>query len=423
MGLGGVDLVVVGRALVGGSLVEAAVAVENGRIVGVTSPALAPPAEEVVELGAKRLLLPGMVDLHVHMREPGLEHKEDWRTGSMAAARGGVTCVFDMPNNKPPTNTCERVREKISRARSKSLVDFGVYAGYNPQPAELERCSSEFFGFKLYPDDLYSSGAEEVFRLAAKLRKPVLVHAEDPSRFRPSPLHSEARPPEAELSAARRAVELAALTGAWLHLTHVSTAAVLREVSAARVALDITLDATPHHALLNESLYRGPLASIARVNPPLRGEEDREAVYESLRKGVVDAVVTDHAPHQLEEKLSQDPPPGFPGLELALHLLLREVLEGRMPLSVLELYSSRPAALAGLRKGRIAPGFDADLVVVEMREWVVKGSELVSKAKYTPFEGVKLRTATAATYVRGQLVYHEGVFAEKAVGMLVSGGG
>jgi len=189
------------------------------------------------------------------------------------------------------------------------------------------------------------------------------------------------------------------------------------------VALDITLDVTPHHALLNESLYRGPLASIARVNPPLRGEEDREAVYEALRKGVVNAVVTDHAPHQLEEKLSRDPPPGFPGLELALHLLLREVLEGRMPLSVLELYSLKPAALAGLRKGRIAPGFDADLVVVELREWVVRGSELVSKAKYTPFEGARLRTATAATYVRGQLVYHEGVFADKAVGTLATGDG
>jgi len=182
-----VDLVLVGKALVGGSLVEAAVAVEGGRIAGVTSPALAPPAEELVELGARRLLLPGMVDLHVHMREPGLEYKEDWRTGSMAAARGGVTCVFDMPNNKPPTNTCERIREKISRAVLRSLVDFGVYAGYNPQPAGLERCSGDFFGFKLYPENLYSSGAEEVFRLAAKLGKPVFVHAEDPSPSEPPP--------------------------------------------------------------------------------------------------------------------------------------------------------------------------------------------------------------------------------------------
>lgn len=414
-----VDLLLVGRAYVDGSLEEVAVAVEDGKIAAVTRPSLAPPAERKLELGASAVLLPGMVDIHVHMREPGLEYKEDWRTGSMAAARGGVTCVFDMPNNSPPANTCERLREKLSRASAKSLVDFGFYAGFSPGLEELGSCPELFLGLKLYPEDLFHEKSLSAFMLAARLGKPVVVHAEDPGRFKHSAVHSEARPPEAELSAARHAILLAARTGAWLHLTHVSTGAVLREALAARVSLRVTTDVTPHHMLLNESLYRGPSAGIAKVNPPLRGEEDRRDVYEAARMLAVDAVATDHAPHSLEEKLSQSPPPGFPGLEIALHLLLREILEGRLPLRALELYSRRPSRLFGLRKGVIAPGFDADLVVVEKSQWVVKSSDFASKAKYTPFEGAVLRTRTAMTFVRGQLVYSDGEFHAGVSGGLV----
>ncbi|MEM2274221.1 MAG: dihydroorotase family protein [Thermofilum sp.] len=417
-----VDLLLVGRAYVDGSLEEVAVAVDGGRVVAVTRPPLAPLAEKKLELGASAILLPGMVDIHVHMREPGLEYKEDWRTGSMAAAKGGVTCVFDMPNNSPPANTCERLREKFSRASAKSLVDFGFYAGFSPNLEGLAGCPELFLGLKLYPEDLFHEKSPDAFALAAKLGKPVVVHAEDPSRFKPSDIHSEARPPEAELSAARHAILLAARTGAWLHLTHVSTGAVLREALAARVSLSVTTDVTPHHMLLNESLYRGRAAGLAKVNPPLRGEEDRRDVYEAARKLAVDAVATDHAPHSLDEKVSPSPPPGFPGLEIALHLLLREILEGRFPLRALDLYSRRPSGLFGVRKGVIAPGFDADFVVVEKSEWVVKGSDFASKAKYTPFEGIVLRTKTAMTFVRGQLVYRNGEFHEGAWGSLVRPG-
>ncbi len=417
-----VDVVFVGKAYLGGRFEEVAVAVEGGAIAAVTKPALAPCGENTIVLGPKQLLLPGMVDLHVHMREPGLEHKEDWRTGSMAAAKGGVTCVFDMPNNVPPANTCVRLREKVARALSKSIVDFGVYAGCSDEPEALKPCADLFFGFKLYPEDLYSSRAQPTFELAAELGKPVVVHPEDPSLFRSAPTHSEARPPEAELAAVDHALRLAQSTGAWLHLTHVTAKPALERIPAAKTRLSVTFDVTPHHMLLNDSLYRGPLAGIAKVNPPLRGEEHRAAVYAAVRGGAVDAVVTDHAPHALAEKLSEDPPPGFPGLELGLHLLLKEVLEGRLPLSAIDLYSSKPARLAGLRKGAIAPWFDADLVIVELAEWRVKGSELVSKAKYTPFEGWLMRTRTVATYVRGRCVYREGEFTAEGGGRLAAPG-
>jgi len=414
------DVVFVGKAYLGGRFEEAAVAVGEGVILAVAKPALAPRSEETVVLEPKQLLLPGMVDLHVHMREPGLEHKEDWRTGSMAAAKGGVTCVFDMPNNVPPASTCERLREKVARALSKSIVDFGVYAGCSDEPEALRPCADLFFGFKLYPEDLYSPKARLTFELAAKLGKPVVVHPEDPSLFRNAPVHSEARPPEAELSAVERALGLAQSTGAWLHLTHVSARPALEKILAAKTRLSVTFDVTPHHMLLNDLLYRDHLANIAKVNPPLRGEEHRAAVYAAAQSAAADAIVTDHAPHALAEKLSENPPPGFPGLELALHLLLKEVLEGRLPLSAIDLYSSKPARLAGLRKGVVAPGFDADLAIVELAEWRVKGSELISKAKYTPFEGWLMRTRTVATYVRGRCVYREGEFAAERGGRLAA---
>lgn len=417
------ETVFIGKAYIGGRFEEVAVAVEGGVIAAVTKPALAPRSEETVSLGPKRLLLPGMVDLHVHMREPGLEHKENWRTGSMAAAKGGVTCVFDMPNNIPPANTCERLREKVARAFSKSIVDFGVYAGCSDEPEALRACADLFFGFKLYPEDLFSPKALPTFELAAELKKPVVVHPEDPNLLRSSPLHSEARPPEAELSAVELALELARSTGAHLHLTHVSTKLALERILAAKAWLKVTFDVTPHHMLLDDSLYRSSLAAIAKVNPPLRGEEHRAAVYTVAKSGAADALVTDHAPHALAEKLSENPPPGFPGLELALHLLLKEVLEGRFPPSVLDLYSLKPARLAGLRKGAIAPGFDADLVIVELAEWRVAGSELVSKAKYTPFEGWLMRTKTIATYVRGRCVYREGEFVAEGGGRLAAPAG
>ncbi len=416
----GVDLVVIGKAYMGGFFEEVAIGIDNGVIVSVTKPSLAPSSDARVEFGDGFLIFPGMVDIHVHMREPGFEYKEDWQTGSRSAVKGGVTLVVDMPNNRPPANNCDRLREKLSLASKKSLVDFAFYAGFNPRPEELDGCRDLFVGLKLYPEELFSQEALNVFRYASDTGKPVVVHAEDPYFFREAPRHSEARPPVAERSGVLRALDLAEATGAWLHVTHVSTEAALLEVLRAKTFLRprVTLDVTPHHALLNDSLYSSTLARIAVVNPPLRSEGDRRAVYAALKSGLVDAVATDHAPHGLEEKLGERPAPGFPGLEVALHLLLEEVLEGRLGLPAIELYSRKPAEMMGFRKGVIAPGFDGDLVVVAKEEWRIRGEEFESKAKYTPFEGRVLHTKTHAVYVRGVEVYAAGYFMAEGGGKL-----
>lgn len=415
-----VDLVLIGKAYLDRGFTNVAIAVDEGKIVAVSKPSLAPPSVARVEYGEKFLLLPGMVDIHVHLREPGLEYKEDWRSGSRSAVKGGVTMVVDMPNNVPPANTCERLLEKKRRASEKSLVDFAFYAGFNPEVERLGDCKDLFVGFKLYPEDLYSPAASRVFSYASMTGFPVVVHAENPLLFRSSGVHNEARPPEAEGSAVEHAIGLARESGAWLHVTHLSTGVALRRVLEAKISggIRVTFDVTPHHLLLTEELYRTSKRRIAVVNPPLRSEADRATIYAALKAGLPDAVVTDHAPHALEEKLSSDPKPGFPGLELALHLLLREILAKRLNIDVLDLYSRKPATLLGVEKGRLAPGYEGDVVVVSLEEWVVRSEELESKAKYTPFEGWILPTKTYAVYIRGEPVYVAGQFMREGGGRL-----
>ena len=409
-----VDLVVEGLAYVNGRFTEAAIAVLDGEIVSVSKPSLAPRSYSRRRYWGKVLLLPGMVDIHVHMREPGLEYKEDWYTGSLSALRGGVTAVFDMPNNRPPTNSRERLLEKARIADQKSLVDFGLYAGVPRELSELEKLRDLALGVKLYPEDL--GDVYELASTCANLGLPLIVHPEDPSKFRQArgPRHDLARPPEAEVAAVHRLLELARrIRGLKVHFTHVSLGSSISLIVSRRLdGLRVTFDCAIHHALLDSRLYETSLARVAKVNPQLRSSNDRRAVYNAIKSGTVDAVITDHAPHALEEKNSQDwesVPPGFPGLEIALPLLLTEIVEGRMGVNVLELYSSRPASLYGVAKGALAPGYDADVVVVEYGvDYRVSGLRLASKAKYTPFEGWRLRARVVGAFLRGDEVLAEG---------------
>ncbi|MCX8187499.1 MAG: dihydroorotase family protein [Nitrososphaeria archaeon] len=416
-----VDLVVEGKVFLGESLEWACVAIEGDEVVGITSPSHAPSSEQKITYGDGHIILPGMVDIHVHMREPGLSYKEDWETGSKAALRGGVTVVCDMPNNVPPIKSRESLMRKIEIAEGKSLVDFGLYIGYT---GELEKCSDLCVGVKLYPEDLAEPGLIDFLREAARLGKLVVIHPEDPELIRGGGAnYCEARPPESEISAVRKLLELG--SGARLHFTHVSTSGAIMEILAKKAQLRefISFDVTPHHMLLNSNLYSTELFKIAKVNPPLRSEDDRRTVYGVVRGMLADAVVTDHAPHSLGEKLSEDfseVPPGFPALEIALHLLLREILEGRLGLKTLNLYSSRPAEILGIRRGRISMGYKADLVIVKIGvERVVRGEDFVSKAKYTPFEGWRLATETRAVYLRGRKMLEDGEYLAERGGELI----
>ena len=412
------DLVITGKAYVGEAVLKVAVAVEGEEIACVSSPASAPPAEEVVELDEGKLLLPGMVDMHVHMRDLELSYKEDWYTGTLSALAGGVTFVADMPNTRPATNSVRGLEVKLREASRKALVDYGIYAGLPSDLKELEALLSRgVLGLKLYPEDLGSPILERALELCAMEGVLVVVHPEDQEV-----VERRGRVPEAEVRALEKMILLASRTGAHLHFTHVSLRESVRRVLEGKLSgLSLSMDATLHHMLLDEGVSRrlGPLAA---VNPPLRSRGDRLAILSAASKCLLDAVTSDHAPHTLEEKVAGAP--GFPGLELALPLLLTLVKDGLLPLSSLELYSSRPAKILGLRKGSLAPGWDADLVVADLkREEVVSGSKMRSKAKFTPFEGFALRAVVERVYLRGSLAYDDGeVLLKPGSGRLVRGG-
>jgi dihydroorotase len=371
-----------------------------------------------------KLLLPGMIDTHVHFREPGFTEKETWKTGSRAAAAGGVTTVVDQPNTKPPTINGHAFDEKADRA-AKSLVDFGLNGGVTPewQPNELFDRPLFALGEVFLADSTGGMGIEtdlfaEAVREATTRGVPVTVHAEDTDYFDTSAKDgddadawSAYRTAAAEHAAIERACEVGIEAGAQLHIAHTSTPAGIDLAAEA----GMTCEVTPHHLLLSrEDLDE--LGTFGRMNPPLRSEKRRKRVYERVADGGVDIVATDHAPHTRAEKETGiwEAPSGVPGVETALPLLLEEARHGRMSYErVRDLTAANPASVFNLpQKGRIEVGNDADLVLVDpdaTRE--IRGETLHSKAGWTPFEGWQ-GVFPQWTMVRGEMVYRAGGFGD-----------
>jgi allantoinase len=421
---------------------KASIGIEDGVIVEIGGSASMPPAERKIDAEGL-LVFPGVIDEHVHFREPGFEHKEDFRTGSMAAAAGGVTTVLDMPNTEPPTVDEHGFRVKLEAASRKSIVDFGFYAGVVPGKVEALRRLAELgaVGVKVYMSE--TTGIKEpvdgldlirAMELAASLGLRVGVHAEEGRLIaalrelmravgRNDPLaHMEARPVAAEVIAIAKALLVAKITGCRLHVFHLTSGEALSVIRAlSPLGIDFTVETCPHYLLLDgrEALER--LGNVAKVNPPIRSKSDSEALWDALRKGEIDAIGSDHAPHLPEEKGSEDvwsAPSGFPGVETMLPLMLTEVHRGRLTFTDLSrLLSEGPARIWGLypRKGAIAIGSDGDLTIVDPNaESVIRSEGLHSRSKVTPFEGFRVRGMPVYTVVRGEVVMEKGEVREDA---------
>lgn len=359
-------------------------------------------------------MLPGLIDMHVHLRDPGLTHKEDFASGSRAAASGGITTVIDMPNTSPPTLTREALEAKRAIAASKSIVNYGFYMGASSGNLEEISCAENIAGVKLFQD----SGAIEKI---LKLGKFVIVHAEDENVIRekaekyrdsndPS-VHSLIRPPSAAYEAVKSILHLAKKLGSRVHITHVSTVGEVKELRKFKNE-KISADATPHHLYLTQKAY-AERGNFVKVNPPLRTEKDRQALWAAIKEGLIEVIVTDHAPHTKAEKEESywDAPSGVPGLETFLPLLLDSVNHGELTLrDVVRLTSVNPARFLGMcRKGRIEAGYDADLVVVDMeREMEVGSRVFFTKCGWSPFSGWKLKGWPIKTVVAGEVVFEDG---------------
>ncbi|HEV2429674.1 MAG TPA: amidohydrolase family protein [Thermoplasmata archaeon] len=389
-------LVLAGRSWVRGRLQPVEIGIsEEGRIVRLGRSLRGVHRHDVGDA----VILPSSTDLHVHLREPGGPRStESFETGTLEAALGGVGVVADMPNTRPPIDSVERLEEKIARARGRLQVDAVFYAAAT-DPASIATVSGRAGAFKLYLaptsglDDPPSDGSRLKGLLDAVARRGLAlsVHAEDPGRFRspadPPPKSllewDAARPLEAERGAVERLLEVAP-PELRLHVAHVSLASV-----AGRLALaGQSFEASPHHLLLSN---QSELGSLGKVNPPLRSEAERLALWAEFAAGRIPIVATDHAPHAIEEKERpfELAPSGMPGLETGVPLLLEEVRRGSLGLSVLlQAAMDRPARWLGLPVGRIAVGHRANLLVVDFTaKRTVRAKALHAPCGWSAFEG------------------------------------
>lgn len=371
-------------------------------------------------------VFPGAVDVHVHLREPGDTHKETWVTGTAAAAAGGVTTVVDQPNTEPPTISGATFDEKESIADD-AIVDYGINGGVVPdwEPESLFDRPLFALGEVFLADSTGEMGidrelfADAVARAAAA-DLPVTVHAEDATKFdesvrdRDDPAAwSDFRTPVAERDAVRLAVSVAEDHDAQLHIAHASTPAGIDEATAG----GLTVEVTPHHLLLSTDDLPD-LGTYGRMNPPLRDEAHRAAVWERLVDGTIDVVATDHAPHTRAEKDASiwEAPSGVPGVETMLPLLLAKAATGELTFDRVAAVTARnPAAIFDVpTKGHIAPGYDADLVLVDVDDdRVIEGDQLVTDCGWTPFEGFE-GIFPVMTLCRGTVVYEDGRVGEHA---------
>jgi dihydroorotase len=400
-----------------------------GRQIDAVAADLEPRSGEAVVDASGKRLLPGAIDVHVHFRQPGYPHKETWETGSRAAAAGGVTTVVDQPNTDPPTVTGEAFDEKATYAEA-SIVEWGINGGVTPawDPDSLLSRPLFALGEVFLADSTGDMGidaerfADAVAR-AAEADVPVTVHAEDASLFDESARErddadawSAYRTAEAEAVAVERACAVGRESDAAVHIAHTSTPEGIDEAADAGA----TCEVTPHHLLLSRDDL-DELGTFGRMNPPLRSESRREAVYERVADGTVDVIATDHAPHTRAEKDASiwDAPSGVPGVETMLPLLLAEVREGRLDWErVRDLVAANPAAVFDLpRKGAISEGADADLVLVDPDDVrPIRAADLHTKCGWTPFEG-RDGVFPSLTLVRGNPVYdRDGILLESTFG-------
>lgn len=399
------------------------VVIDDGRIAEVG--ANVGQADKKIDLGDK-LLLPGAIDAHVHFRDPGNPEKEDFRSGSRAAVRGGVTTVLDMPNNDPAIKSLSLFRKKARVARENSLVNFGLYAGI---PGDLDQVEPMWeegpIGFKHYmaEEDL---DLEDLAARIDGIGALLTVHAEDrgvldnfSSRPDNPKEYLESRPPEAEIAAVKK---LTSLSLDNLHLAHVTlpeSVSLLEERA--------TTEITPHHLLLaREDLDLSNFVPVC--NPPVREGSMVEKIQELFIMGEINIIASDHAPHERKAKVTSKPEEasaGIPGVETILPLSLTFARNNGVSLAfIVDKLTKKPAELFGLEgRGEIREGYWADLTVVDQSiTRKIRGEEFYSKAKLTPFEGSEVGFWPMMTFVNGKLKYREGEIVEEGSGKFLAGG-
>ncbi|WP_010584907.1 dihydroorotase [Schlesneria paludicola] len=403
---------------------------EDGKILGIDPPTTA-HADETIRAD-DLMLIPGVIDDQVHFRDPGLTHKEDLYTATRACAKGGVTSFLEMPNTKPATITRERLHEKLELASSKCLVNYGFYIGATPNNVEELQQVTRTPGIKIFigssTGDLLVDQQAALERIFAETTLPICAHCEDEATVRANSErlgggtkyedHSLIRDVNAAVIATKRAIDLAVRHQHRFHVLHVSTAAETELLRAPQGL--ITAEVCPHHLYFNVDDYER-LGSLVQMNPSIKTSDDNEGLWRALKDGRIQVVATDHAPHTLEEKQQPYPksPSGLPAVENSLALMLDCVNAGICSLeSVVHWMCDAPARVWDMvGKGRIAEGYDADLVLVDLgKKQTIRNENQQTKCGWSPWHGVALQGWPVRTLVHGHTVYLDGQFDESIRG-------
>jgi dihydroorotase len=414
-------------------IAPADVGVIGGRIAAVGALGNAQAAEIFEARGLH--VLPGVMDTQVHFREPGNAHKEDLASGSLAAILGGVTSVFEMPNTVPPTTTRAALEDKLARAKGRMHCDHAFYAGATPQNigalAELEKMPG-VCGIKAFlgssTGTLLLNKEEDILAALKAGKRRVAVHSEDEDRMiarkhlaeRGKPeTHPVWRDAEAARMSTERVLRLAKQAGRRLHVLHVTTGDEIPLLAASKDVA--TAETTPQHLTLSAPECYERLGTYAQMNPPIRDESHRQALWAAVREGVIDVIGSDHAPHTREEKdkTYPDTPSGMPGVQTLATILLDHVSKGNLTLErFVDLTASGPQRIFGIAgKGRIARGYDADFTIVDLNlSRRIENSWIASTCGWTPFDGMTTKGWPVATILRGMIVMRDFAATGKAQG-------
>jgi dihydroorotase (multifunctional complex type) len=426
------------KAYLNGRIVDCSLAIEEGKIFKIGKETQMPSADQKTNL-KNLLVLPGLVDEHVHLRDEGKAYKEDFQTGTAAAAAGGFTTVLDMPNNEPVTMSVQTLKDRMGIASRKILVHVGFYSEFPKKISEIKDIVEEgavafklFMGCQIGGLDIDDDQAlEAAFKEIAELNVPVAVHAEDKALLTSNEeklkqakktgnaAFQQAHSETVELKAIERLLKISKSSGVRLHFCHVSTEKGLNTLwEAKKLGRKVTCEVTPNHLLLSDAdfVHYGQMLIMA---PPLRSKNNVEALWKCLETGWVDTLGSDHAPHTLSEKSASsvwDVKVGLPGLETTLPLILTQVRKNRLSLGqVVQLLAEKPAEIYGLKdRGYLEQGLNADLTVVDFNQkFKIDAAKLKSKAKYSPFNGWDVVGKPVKTFVDGSLVFDEGEIVAK----------
>jgi dihydroorotase len=373
-------------------------------------------------------VLPGLIDVHVHLRDWGLSHKGTFESETMAAVAGGFTTVLDMPNSVPIVNSSALVDKRIKDAKDKIYCDVGFYAMLDSFEIINDLLSSKAIGFKIYMNKakwcLEDDKLGKCIKKVENSDKILAIHAEHPNFLKGNEAGDifqqvKNHPNMAEFRAVEEILKRAKGSNAKIHICHLSTHESLELIKKAKKnGLNLSAELTPHHALISLKHAKSMVSKdekfgkILKIEPPIREHKDTDSLISGLNSQIISILATDHAPHLTSEKLSEDPPSGFPLLEIAFPLYMKLHFENKVGLKQLvDSLTINPAKRFGLSSvGKVEKKMIANLIIVDLKkEWVIDPSKFVSKAKVSPFDGWNVKGKIIKTIVRGKLAYDEEV--------------